>query len=519
MSEPTNPTAGKAYTVNLPKISKDNKLFHLFNFIHRHYEGNPKNLLEAIGGISPLLLNIGNKKKSKLHRAIQFVTLTIPATIRSAELINNLRSYIKYMKEGEASAHSRYEKFYKEVVDIDPTFVVEHNSKMLGNADIATFLLSCPKTDTVKFIKVYDRNKLEPINSITEMKGEFIILIEYNSIKYAIGYRIEDIDSNIYIKSSGIIYDMSKTAPEKISDIECVLFKEFLKTFDIKNNVLELGVTLTTRPRKKILEPILQYNVNKLSKEIKHTLICNLRRGYAILGKQGVGKTLILHKLESLLEDIIIIYIKPSEFNSALSISYAFRVLKMLQPAVGIVEDLDGMGLANKNTKVSTFINEIDDSNEDLNYVLLVSINDSKLVHKTILDRPGRFDEIIEIKSPQSEKEIKTILDFRFKKVLSRVRKNTNIKFKIPRIKKELIELCLKHKFSQAELTCGIADKTILNANLNSNITNEKFNELLKASIKNMINSKNTLKSYSFSDKNEDYEIPNITSNTPVHFH
>lgn len=152
-----------------------------------------------------------------------------------------------------------------------------------------------------------------------------------------------------------------------------------------------------------------------------------------------------------------------------------------------------------KNEKVAQFINEIDDSNNDLNIFIIVSINDPTMLHKTIIDRPGRFDEIIEIKSPQSHREIYEVIKSKFYKLRHYYENFENLKFpESTEIDSELLDICLKNKFTQAELTCGIIEKLFLNID---NPLEINFNNEFEKAINSLKKSKETLKNYSFNEK------------------
>ena len=179
-------------------------------------------------------------------------------------------------------------------------------------------------------------------------------------------------------------------------------------------------------------------------------------------------------------------------------IKKCFQFIKIIQPALVIIEDLDGLGFKEKNERVTTFINEIDDSNSDLNIALLFTINDPELVHRTIIDRPGRSDEIIKIEPPQSENETYEVMISKFNKLRHFYTPFKDIEFPPQKEIKALLVRCLKNKFTQAELTSGIIEKVFIivdNPEASSLIT-----EIEKA-ITFFEKSKRNLKTYTFNNK------------------
>lgn len=484
-------------------IPKNSKLYHFFGFIDKHYDGNVVNLVQTVSSITPLIQSISRKHKNKIRKIIDVCSAAIPATIHGIDLYTNLNQYVKYVTHGDKAFINKKVAFLFDKLETNG--MSERCITSISNINIAFFLFTCPKIDNVKIIDYF--YNLEPFDIKNEINesGNYYMLFEYMNKKFIMRFYFRKNSGNTYLDSLiDVVYDPDISDIHDVDNIKRVILKSYINHFKIKYNTLNLHESIYPKPRKKVQEHITQIDVHKLAAEMKLILKRGGRRGYVLLGKQGVGKTSIINKLEELLTDTVIVHISPSQFWSSGSIIETFNTVKSLQPVICIIEDLDGLNLQEKNEKVSTFINEIDDSNNDLNIIIIVTINDTNLVHETVINRPGRFEEIIEIKSPQTKQEVQSVLESRFKKSVKKYFKVD--KYKLPKMDKQLIEACLNNKFTQADLACNIIDKILFSLESIENLNNKVFNEKFKKAIDNVIKTKNTLLTYSFSDKKT--EIP-----------
>ena len=275
------------------------------------------------------------------------------------------------------------------------------------------------------------------------------------------------------------------------------ILKNFILTFNIKENILEFKGSITTKKRAVVNEKINQYNIDPLIAEIRKVLKNGRKRGHAFIGKQGTGKSIIMRKLEELLTDLIIIRITPEEFGTNAGIKRCFNLIKTVQPALVIIEDLDAFRFKEKNERVGTFINEID--SEDLNAVIIVTINDPDMIHRTIIDRPGRFDEIHEIKPPQTEQEAYEVMKSKYDKLLNFYKDFKGIQFPdMEELNQNLIQRCVKNMFTQAELTNGIIEKIFINIDNPESI---HFDDAVEKAVTSFEISKKSLRTYKFYEK------------------
>ena len=512
-----NPQDSEARSNNFSLINlvpKTNKFYHVFNFISTNYGDSPRNILDALRsildldkGIKALMPN--KNKKLSLKDIISFLKYSAPAVLYGSELTFKTKAYIKKIKEGELSERNKKEIAIREKLGWEDSDSLDYQNFDNISGPVLEWLMKVPKTVDYKILEYYDGSTLELMvpGPIPNGRSNIGIIIEYNKIKtildatvYSFGGELEVLDSR-FISANETIGNSKKIL------LEQSIMKDFLLSFSTKENVLNFGSELYASKRSKIKENINQYDVEALAKRIRKILKNGRRRGINIIGRQGTGKTIILKKLEELLTDIIIIKVTYDALRTTFIIRRTFEIIKTIQPALVIIEDADSCNLKEKNERVGVLINEIDDSNNNLNIVTILSINDPKMINKTIIDRPGRSDETIEIKSPRSSTEAYDVMKSKFNNLTYSYTQFKGMKFpQQSKIKKELIDKCLKHRFTQAELTSGIIEKIFIDTD---NPSKMNFNEVFSKAIDDYTDSKNTLKSYKFSEElgNEGEEL------------
>lgn len=481
-------------------VPKNHKLYHLFNFIGKNYSNleNVSQALKTIFDIDKGLKAFSDKKLS-LKNIFTFLRYMTPASIYTTDMFFKIKKYIDSIKKGDLSEYDKKLtkiknlleiKSFKDIIKLDTHYL---------NDELIYWLLQSPQTSDYKIIGYYDINTFEKLEKIpTESEMRVFILIQWNKNKILLYISTKVLGEFTYLDET-IYYVDNNVSQSLIIELERLIIKDFINLLNINENIIELNGGITTRKRSIIEENINQFDMKPFMKEIRKILKNNRKKGIAFIGKQGTGKSIIIKKLEELMIDIIIIKIGSDMFRSPTIIKNTFKLIKAIQPAIIVIEDADSFGFQEKNEKVAQFINEIDDSNNDLNVFIIISINDPSRIHKTIIDRPGRFDEIIEIKPPQSYKEIYEVIKSKFHKLRHYYKGFENLEFpELREINCNLLDICLKYQFTQAELTCGIIEKLFLNIDNPNNIN---FNNEFEKAINSLKKSKETLKNYSFNEK------------------
>jgi len=482
-------------------VPKGHKLYHLFNFINENYGSSPENILRAIGSIfdfdKGLRTLFNSHKKFSAKNIINLLRYTFPAALYSAEMAIKLTKYIKMVRKGELSEWEKFQVQINKLLDIRSGSIDKWSASYL-NEDILEWLLKKPKTEGYKILGYHNHSTMEKMEKVpNELEESLFILFEYHKKRILLKITIKSYGSIHFLDELTFLGEYPLIDYDVTRALEMLILKDFILTFNIKENILEFRGGLITKKRAVVNENINQFDIKPLVSEIRKILKHGRKRGYAFIGKQGTGKSIIMRKIEETLTDLIVIKISPEEFTTSTSIKRCFNLIRTVQPALIIIEDLDAFSFKDKNERVGTFINEIDDSS-NLNAVFLVTINDPDMIHRTIIDRPGRFDEIYEIKPPQTELEAYEVMKSKYDKLINSYTGFINVKFpKMKQFNHGILERCIKNKFTQAELTSGIIEKIFLNTNNPKEIC---FNEAIKKAINSFEISKKSLKTYKFNE-------------------
>lgn len=488
---------------SLELIDKNSKFYHLFKFIKRAYGSDIEKILRSINSVLILGLNLKFIKNKLTRTVLKTMQLGIPAAMFSAELYLNLKNYIKEIKEEKDSTYQKKGYVYSDILGLDKNhqYYGDLSTFELNlNTEIIFWLFSKPKTSSIKILRFYDTNgkELESFNPNEMSAGskDIVLLIQYDDLKFLWEIKIKCYATYPFV-DYGVAYTESgeKVPTSDIFDkIRREIIRDFISILDCKKNVLKFdGIgSIKAYPRIKVLEKINQFDVKTLLVEINNILKLGRRRAYGFVGKQGTGKSSILRKIGELATNHMIIYISPEDFSSVWKIKDKFELIRILGRCIVMIEDLDGYDFEEKNERATTFLNEIDDVNDDLNAVIIVTINETNKVHKSIIDRPGRFDRVIEIKPPANNKEVYEILLSKFNKLKPIYCPKS--RFKLPDIKdinKDLIDNCIKHKFTQAEIANAVMEQVFLDSkkiietngftwnNLDFDFFNERFSKAI----------------------------------------
>lgn len=437
----------------------------------------------------------------------------------------HVKHYIKSQKQDLTSP------FKRRMIQACKALGIKENNPKYGDLIFRDFrcghsmlkwLLNQPDTETVTLKTYLNMADLTEIQSVDLTKnGNIGLVLEFKEHKFLLDILMV-IDSS---SSNRIEIDRSYLTaehPEFLElELEKALLYEYTKSLNFKESLIFFDAfgSLYTKPRRKVLENINQFDTKDLIQEMIEVLNKKRKRAYAFIGRQGVGKSSILRVIEEQMTDYMIFHLLPEDFEHSNRIRLRFDVIKMFQPAIVMIEDIDACGIKEKNATTGAFLNSIDEINKDLNIILLATINDTDQVHHTILNRPGRFDRVIEISPPTTIQESYQVVLSKIKALKSIYCKDMelNILGKTPSSEMEKsLKLCLDKKFTQAELTLAVAEQTLIDLNRNINglgwkaITLDKFDKSFASAVLKHLKTKEVLQNYRFSNA-----IDNSNSDTP----
>jgi ATP-dependent Zn protease len=123
------------------------------------------------------------------------------------------------------------------------------------------------------------------------------------------------------------------------------------------------------------------------------------RRGILLYGKPGNGKTSIVNALASEFH-VPVAYWQVNENTSSAALEFVFAQMKMLTPAILVMEDIDSLPQSMR----SMFLNYLDGSSPESKGLLIIgTTNYPEEIDPALMNRAGRFDRAYEIKPPSYE--------------------------------------------------------------------------------------------------------------------
>lgn len=424
---------------------------YFFEFLRKTYGKDITTFFDLIENGTSALKYIVPRRYRKTRTTISFINHAIPFVVRGSDFVNRFQKYIYSLHRDTLSQSEKEVIAFLEFFKIMDQEVQFHNFSL--QPIIINWLLNSPPTKKFKILNYYLRSgcDIEQTESDCE-KDDYSKLIEiiFNDQRmiYEIFY---DGGSNKSISRCTIVHLGNY---DDLTVFRRAVLSEFIQSLDISKNILrvfndddEVSVEPINRG-----EPIQfkfhQVDIASYVTEIDRVLNAGGKRGYAFVGIQGTGKTQAIRKITNEFKKIPVLDLQASVFDYDEIIDDTFDLIEDLGKCILIIEDLDSMGMSEKDSRVGTFIKSLD---RDLNMVVLVSINDTSRVHSTIIDRPERFDEVKEVKTPQSIEEVYDVMKFKFE---SHFKNGGIIKFpEMNLIDSNVIQDCINNRFTQASIS------------------------------------------------------------------
>ena len=123
------------------------------------------------------------------------------------------------------------------------------------------------------------------------------------------------------------------------------------------------------------------------------------RRGVLLFGDPGNGKTSLIRYVGAKLPNVAAILLRANADFDTDSIAEAFGMWKQMAPAILVIEDLTAVL---ENVNLSTLLNLLDGVDRKCSggLMLIASTNHPDKLDPALSNRPGRFDVVMELPSP-----------------------------------------------------------------------------------------------------------------------
>lgn len=417
--------------------------------------------------VADSLIDFGKSfwKKNALYQGtLSTLKYGIPAAVFSTQLLSKINQYL-ILKSGKNTVYNERDEKIKKLMGLHGECPSLCQADFYLGRDIFYWLFKKPKTTSFQILGFYEYENgalIQDVMSQCMEGGTVLVLLEYSGRKFVWTFNFRA-GSELSIRESTIYFDSlfeNVNSNGVLLPIKGAIYKEFLNHFDVKNNVIILTQGgLEAVPRQLVREDIKQFDLKRFSSEVRKVLERKRKRGFAFVGVPGTGKSTIIKKLESTLTEFPIIYTTANNYASSYSIEETFQTITYLQPCVVVMEDLDAYELKDKKGNLGVFLNMIDDVNARLNVVFIATINDTSLVHYSLINRPGRFDQVILIKPPTDHQEIYDIMHTRYEKNKSKGISGDFPEFK--EIDESIFKDIVANQYTQADI-CEIVEKVLL---------------------------------------------------------
>jgi hypothetical protein len=194
--------------------------------------------------------------------------------------------------------------------------------------------------------------------------------------------------------------------------LQKIMYSLYIDKVDTTRNFVKIkGTKLEICERKDIEYNIVNVNVDRIVQGIKKVLDNNTRRAISFIGEPGTGKTIAVHKITNEFLDKLVFWVTPDSINTVSGIRNVFKILKMFEGSITVLDDIDSGPFTGKDEVTGAFIEHLDGTNNnDFKGFIICTVNDPSKLHASLINRPERIDEVILVKNPQSIDEITDIL-------------------------------------------------------------------------------------------------------------
>lgn len=421
-----------------------------------------------------------NGKHKNIVKCIKIISDVIPIYLTASKFIELVKHH--YSKQEEFNVRDTFDSRVKELLELRDDVYIVDNFFNLGN-EVVVWLCSIPKTDCFKILSIYDIDKFEKVEKIL-INGyykSYGIVIQFGESKLFLKLTLKDGDNGLKISDSTIYNEEAEYF--NVEALKATILTEYINQLSIDKNIINYtpsGISLKSKENSPVV--VSQIDMESLFSEITNAKELNKKRAYVFAGPAGTGKTTIIHKIVSHFSNVPIILVSPNVLNLPEEITNFFEFVRKIKPCIVIFEDLDAnsyMQYKNDRT-MGTFLECLDSNvSENAGIITFATVNDTSLIHSTLIDRRGRFDRVYFIDVPKTEEEVLSVIK-------QRVMKNSS-EFSVGKFNKlkerKFIKKILKNKLTHSDI-CEIVDSIFIGGKeFNIDNLNKEFEILLNTKL------------------------------------
>jgi len=395
----------KLPSFNVPKLSMSD----VKSFLEEEYGDDITKMLSTVNGIVGAATLFARTKESK--DVIANIQKGVGAVLFGIDFYSKI---VQHAENKDSDSWAIFSRFLATELGTDKKSRAYEDAPAYDmhkfETDMFKWMVSIPNMKTLKIMKVFTGNytawvpyngKLETGTNevlfiIKDVEQELLAAVRVIITLFGSMVSVSEVycHTHEYTKTSGTTWQDKLTT-------------EYIDSLDLSNSIIKFeSNTTVTVPRRACPVKVNQFDVDRLVKEISAVLGAKRRRAIVLAGRPGVGKSSVIRSIEDRMRGTMIVHMSPEDFQSTHSIRRCFNVITSYQPLVLVVEDIDSCDVGHKNEIVGAFLDAIDEVNKQLNIFIIVTVNDTSRVHSTLINRPGRFDMVYEVKSPQSNQEV-----------------------------------------------------------------------------------------------------------------
>ncbi len=274
------------------------------------------------------------------------------------------------------------------------------------------WLLSRPKTDFIETLGVIDGEfdlieGHERLESLDKVVGK-----AYYFYKLKSGQQFTICVERDFLGRINKVRKMCARS-YNITAIDMMCTYAYISSLNFNDNIITIRSVenITVSPRKKIDHKVYQLE-DSLFHEVKNSIAKKKKRGYALAGLPGTGKTTIVDKIADEIRDVPVFYIPCDSTLKVENVSQVLMMCQMASPCIVVFEDMDSLPLASKNSSfLGVFIDYLDSAKYDAPVIFFATLNEPENVHESLMDRRGRFDQVVLVSPPKSKEHILEVFE------------------------------------------------------------------------------------------------------------